>query len=525
MATAASQVKSTSGQQPASYPYGTSYAPPGVNSSASQSSSSGSTQPAGAYPSNTQTSGVYNNSSAASSSYQSNNSQTNYGTYAAQQQQQQPSTYQSYNNSKLNATSSLTADSSSSVASLRSDLAGAPASSRQPVAAAANSTANKLSGTTLANASGSGLPNMPPGVPTMLGPGGFMIGQAPGLPYYPAGIQQHPVYSLEDMQYRYPHLATAQYYDVGYQSPTSLGTGREGTLASMAYTGSDAKFSRNENNSPVPTSLSQTAAQSHGGAFITPAAAAAATPLTPAYAYYYNAGVMSGGYQFSAPAALYPVSAAASGHAGSGAAVQYGKGGPLGASGAATAQAGQTSGSGTGGGPSAGTASYSTYGSSYDDFPKSVYGSVGVGSAAGPAAKMGGVGAPVGPTGVGAAGSTDLGVGPNAYGKTHSQLSKINTYDKSGGFHHTGTPPPYGNATGAPIGVGVSVGVGGPQYPQHMFIPTLAPHQSQHSHLMHQQLHQDSASGPGQRSQSGGQQNKSGSKPAYGGGSSYWGSN
>merc|ERR1712116_3622 len=105
------------------------------------------------------------------------------------------------------------------------------------------------------------------------------------------------------------------------------GAGREGPLNSLAYGGSDAKFSRNENNSPVPTSLSQNAAQSHGGAFITPAAAAAA-PLTPAYAYYYSGGVMPGGYQFGAPAALYPVSAAASVHAGSGAAAQYGKGGP-----------------------------------------------------------------------------------------------------------------------------------------------------------------------------------------------------
>jgi len=527
MVTAASQAKATS--SPASYPYGTSYAPPGVNSSASQSANSATAQPAGAYPSTTQTSGgVYNNSNAggvASTAYQTNNSQTSYGNYA--QQQQQPSTYQSYNN-KMNATSSLT-DASNSVSSLRVDLPNAnnaPASSRPPITT--TSAANKPSGTALAPASSSGLPNLPPGVPTMLGPGGFIMGQAPGLPYYAAaaaGIQQHPVYSLEEMQYRYPHL-TAGYYDMGYNQQTSLGAGREGPLNSLAYAGSDAKFSRNENNSPVPTSLSQNAAQSHGGAFITPAAAAA-TPLTPAYAYYYSGGVMPGGYQFGAPAALYPVSAAASVHAGSGAAAQYGKGGPLGGSGAGTAQSGQTTGSGTGGGPSSATASYASYGSSYDDFSKSVYGSVGVGNASGPTAKIGGVGAPAGPSGVGTVGSADLGgVGPNVYGKTHSQLGKINTYDKSGGFH-TGTPPPYGlagNATGAPLGVGVSVGVGGPSPygAQHMFIPTLA-HQSQHSHLMHQQLHQDSTSGPGQRSQSGGQQNKSGSKPSYGG--SYWGSN
>ena len=67
---------------------------------------------------------------------------------------------------------------------------------------------------------------MPPGV-SMLGPGSFIMGQAPGLPYYAAaaaaGIQHQQVYSLEDMQYRYPHLAAAGYCDMDYQSPTSLG--------------------------------------------------------------------------------------------------------------------------------------------------------------------------------------------------------------------------------------------------------------------------------------------------------------
>lgn len=171
----------------------------------------------------------------------------------------------------------------------------------------------------------------------------------------------------------------------------------------------------------------QNAAQSHGGAFITPAPAAA-TALPPAYAYYYSGGVMPGGYQFGAPAALYPVSAAASGHAGSGAGGQYGKGGPLGGGGGGTgaAQSGQAAGGNAGaGGPSTGTASYANYGSAYDDFSKSVYGSVGVGSAAGQAAKIGGVGASAGPSGVGAAGSADLGVGQAVYGKSHSQLGKI----------------------------------------------------------------------------------------------------
>lgn len=75
-------------------------------------------------------------------------------------------------------------------------------------------------------------------------------------------------------------------------------------------------------------------------------------------------------------------------------------------------------------GPSNATASgYASYGSTYDDFSKAVYNSVGVGSSAGQGEKIGGVSASTGPS-VGAAGSADL--GPNVYGKTKSQLDKIN---------------------------------------------------------------------------------------------------
>nr|CAH0110623.1 unnamed protein product [Daphnia galeata] len=96
---------------------------------------------------------------------------------------------------------------------------------------------------------------------------------------------------------------------------------------------------------------------------------------------------------------------------------------------------------------------------------------------AGQGGKIGGVGASTGPSVAGAAGSADL--GPN-------------TYDKTGVFH-TGTPPPYGMAgnhftsiSGKKNDLGLAIE-------------------------------------PGQRSQSGGQQNKGGSKPSYGG--SYCGSN
>jgi hypothetical protein len=95
----------------------------------------------------------------------------------------------------------------------------------------------------------------------------------------------------------------------------------------------------------------------------------------------------------------------------------------LSVSGTGGAQSGQTS-EGATAGPSNATASgYASYGSTYDDFSKAVYNSVGVGSSAGQGEKIGGVSASTGPS-VGAAGSSDL--GPNVYGNTNSQLDKIN---------------------------------------------------------------------------------------------------
>ncbi|KZS13958.1 Lingerer [Daphnia magna] len=87
MATTSTQVKSTN--SPASYPYGTSYAPPGVNSASTQATTTGVSQPAGAYPTNSQTSGVYSNNSS-NSGYQGASSQTAYGSYVQQQPHQQP---------------------------------------------------------------------------------------------------------------------------------------------------------------------------------------------------------------------------------------------------------------------------------------------------------------------------------------------------------------------------------------------------------------------------------------------------
>lgn len=53
-------------------------------------------------------------------------------------------------------------------------------------------------------------------------------------------------------------LQAAGYYDMGFQAPTSLATGRDAGLASVAYSMSDGRFTRADNNaSPVPSTLSQ----------------------------------------------------------------------------------------------------------------------------------------------------------------------------------------------------------------------------------------------------------------------------
>ncbi|KAJ8946416.1 hypothetical protein NQ314_008898 [Rhamnusium bicolor] len=93
--------------------------------------------------------------------------------------------------------------------------------------------------------------NIPPGVaPVMSTP--YIMGQ---VPYF-----QQPVYSYEDMQLlqqRLPHMTTP-YYDMSYQTPTTLAAVRDATLGNVGYSISDGRFTRGDNNaSPVPSTLSQ----------------------------------------------------------------------------------------------------------------------------------------------------------------------------------------------------------------------------------------------------------------------------
>nr|CAD7432838.1 unnamed protein product [Timema monikensis] len=338
------------------------------------------------------------------------------------------------------------------------------------------------------------VPNIPPGVPPMMGTHQYIMSQG-GLPYF-----QQPVYTYEDLQLvqqRIPHMQ-AGYYDMGFQAPTSLATGREG-LASVAYSMSDGRFTRADNNaSPVPSTIpQQNATQAHQQPMLN------ATTLPPGYAYFYGGGMVPGSFQYGTPA-IYPVywnsflmfvvllhlspakfafffdMAPATNTHGSTTSTQYPKPGSYG-SGYSTGYEGL---------------------SQNQDYGKTSYVS------GNQTQNKTGVGANAGTTGSSA---TDL--TGSMYGKSHVALGKVNSYEKQA--FHSGTPPPFNMAGSqstpmAPSGA----------YAQHMFIPVPA-HQQHHSTpLMHQPLHQESGSSTNQRSQSSSQPNKSGAKQGYS--PSYW---
>ncbi|XP_071442037.1 protein lingerer isoform X2 [Hetaerina americana] len=384
--------------------------------------------------------------------------------------------------SNLSSTIPATTSSALSTNVNVSPALGLPTSSQ--TVNASNSSSTKVSSST---GKAGGLPNIPPGVPPIMGTQ-YIMSQT-GLPYF-AGVQQ-PVFSYEElqlMQQRIPHMAG--YYDLGYQAPTSLATGREGGLASVAYSVSDGRYARTDNNSsPVPSTLSQqNPSQAHQQPMINP------TALPPGYAYFYGGGMVpAGSFQYGTPA-IYPMPTATNAH-GATNNTQYPK-----------------------------PASYgSAYGSGYDGISQNQeYGKTGYVSGNQSQSK-GGVGG-----NSGTAGSSASDLGATMYGKSHVALGKVNSYDKQG--FHSGTPPPFsmpGTQTtpmGAPSGA----------YPPHLFIPTMAPHQQHHSTtLMHQPLHtmemrnpgrrSESGSTSGQRSQSSNQPNKSGGKQGYSG--SYWANN
>ncbi|XP_018321438.1 protein lingerer isoform X2 [Agrilus planipennis] len=456
------------------------------NSYQGNSGSSGgfpSISQANTYPAQTAT------AAAGNQSYQHNASQSVYGSNAGlnstsgfgntSSSTNQYSTYNSTSNKLKDSsydTSNTTTPSSATNTSSSVNTTTASLSLSQ------TTTTGTKTATTLAKNTSSVMSNIPPGVAAPVMSTQYIMSQ--GIPYF-----QQPIYSFEDMQLlqqRIPHMTTG-YYDMSYQTPTTLAAVRDGALANVAYSISDGRFTRGDNTSPVPSTLSQqtnTLTQGHQQA--QPMLAQTAGPAP----FFYTAAAynpMQPTYQFGA---VYPQLPTVTNAHGSNSTSQYPK-----------------------------PATYASgYGSGYDalsqsqEYGKGGYMSNTQGQNKGAAANSSSTGS----TG------NDL---TAVYGKSHTALGKVNSYEKQG--FHSGTPPPFTgplhgsqNAGLAPSGTGY-----GPQ----MYIPTIAPHQQHHStQLMHQPLHQievrhqnrrmESSNSSGQRSQAA-NQGKSGNKQYP---TSYW---
>lgn len=387
-----------------------------------------------------------------------------------------------YGNTALNNTSGYSAGSTNTSASQYSNFSSSKSkdSTPAPVSAAFDSSSNVTSTvgtgansaitTTSMSSPSLGLANTKVTNSTATKSGGGVVQNIPmvsqyiqaGMPFY-----QQPVYSFEDiqiMQQRMPHVPG--YYDINYQTPTSLGAAgvRDANLGSVAYsTMSDGRFTRTDNNSsPVPSTMSQQPGS--GGQQM--------LNLPYAYAFY---GGMPGGFQYGTPTAIYPQQMATANATTSG---QFPK---------PSYNAGYSS------------SGYDGLGQTPQDFNKGSYPNSGVGQQN----KGQNVSNPQ-------TAGTGSDINSSVYGKTHVALSKVNSYDKQ--TFHSGTPPPF-NLTGTQTAGATSAQA---YSAQHLYIPTMAaPH---HNINMHQQMHQDSSS-TGQRQQSSGQ-GKTNAKQGYS--PSYW---
>ncbi|EAT38503.1 AAEL009607-PD [Aedes aegypti] len=285
----------------------------------------------------------------------------------------------------------------------------------------------------------------------------------PGVPFY-----QQPLYSYEDLQMLQQRMSHVPgYYDMNYQTPTSLGAAgvRDANLGSVAYsTMSDGRFTRTDNNSSPVSNVPSTMSQQTGSG---------GPMLNLPYAYFYGGNVMPGGFQYGTPAVYPPQPMATNATSGG----QFQK--PA-----------YNSGYGTSG--------YDTLSQSGQDYNKNPYPSSGVGQQS--------KGQTV--SNQQSAGGSGSDIAPSMYGKSHVALNKVNSYEKQS--FHSGTPPPYNIA-----GTQTAGATSGQPYGQHLYIPQIPTH---HNINMHQAMHQDSNSS-GQRPQSN-SQGKTATKQGYS--PSYW---
>ncbi|KAG5873615.1 Protein lingerer, partial [Gonioctena quinquepunctata] len=401
------------------------------------------------YPQNTSQS-VYGANTGLNNSSYGNTSTSQYNSYSSSNKIVKDSAYDN--------SSSTTSGSQTSTTNVTSSV---PISLSQTTMSV-----SKTSTTLAAKNSNSIVSNIPPGVtPVMSTP--YIMGQ---VPYF-----QQPVYSYEDMQLlqqRLPHMTTP-YYDMSYQTPTTLAAVRDAALGNVGYSLSDARFTRTDNNaSPVPSTLSQQTSTLTQGHQAQPILAGTAPPYFFATAF----NTIAPNYQFGT---MYTQLPAATNAHGSNNSTQYPK--PA------------TYGSGYG--------SYDALNQS-QDYTKGAY--------VGNTQAQKGTGANASSTG---SAGNDLSA---MYAKSHTALGKVNSYEKQG--FHSGTPPPFTGGLHGSQSAGLAPS--GTGYAPQVYIPTMAPHQQHHStHLMQQPLHQDSVNTAGQRSQAS-NPTKTGAKQPYQ--TSYW---
>ncbi|CAD7076827.1 unnamed protein product [Hermetia illucens] len=294
-----------------------------------------------------------------------------------------------------------------------------------------------------------------------------------GLPYF----QQPAVYSYEDlqiMQQRMPHVT--QYYDLNYPA-TSLGASgvRDANLSVAYSTMTDGRFARTDNNSSPVSNVSSTLSQQAGSS---------GAMLNVPYAYFYNANMMPGSFQYGTPA-IYPQQMPTANATSGG---QFPK--PSYNSGY-------------------GSTSYDALSQATKDYNKGYieYPASGVGQQS----KAQNVTNPP-------QASSGSDISSSMYGKSHVALNKVNSYEKQS--FHSGTPPPF-NLTGTQTAGATSAQSYG------VYIQPMPP--AHHTMNLHQPIHQmdgrmhnssrrDSNS-TGQRPQPN-SQSKTGTKQGYS--PSYW---
>ncbi|XP_055536642.1 protein lingerer isoform X1 [Wyeomyia smithii] len=438
-------------------------------------------------------SSVSNNSSNSSSGYLSSQYPVSQTSSAFPSQQNYQSSSQNvYGNTGLNNNTGYTGSASTSsgqygnfstsklkdtpVSTQFESVASNTVSNNNPsnnsVSSASSSLPNSsvVSTTTKSSSSSSGtgvVPNIPMVSPYI----------QPGVPFY-----QQPVYSYEELQMLQQRMSHVPgYYDMNYQTPTSLGAAgvRDANLGSVAYsTMSDGRFTRTDNNSSPVSNVPSTMSQQTGSG---------GPMLNLPYAYFYGGNVMPGGFQYGTPA-IYPQQMTTNATSGG----QFQK--PA-----------YNSGYGTSG--------YDTLSQTGQDYNKNPYPTSGVGQQS----KGQTVSNPQ------SAGGSGSDIAPSMYGKSHVALNKVNSYEKQS--FHSGTPPPYNIA-----GTQTAGATSGQPYGQHLYIPTIPTH---HNINMHQAMHQvdnrsfNSGSGVMRDSNSSGQrpqsnsQGKTATKQGYSP-STYW---